>query len=285
MIQDIVPHQYKNEYTPLPPDKESFLLFYDGRKALVRYEEGELVFPTFGEVEKGNEEKNIYKEYTYLFSVDDKRFYLGSGLSYTELADYVWEDTQIFRNADPKYMRFAGVTGWQLDRWYRTRKFCGCCGSPLVKDEKERMMRCPVCGTMEFPKICPAVIIGLTHGNKILMSKYAGREFKKYALLAGFAEVGETIEETVKREVMEEVGLKVKNITYYKSQPWSFSDTLLLGFFCELDGEEDITLDKEELALAEWFDREDMPVKADDCSLTNEMMMTFKERGVKIYEK
>lgn len=146
----------------------------------------------------------------------------------------------------------------------------------MIHDEKERMMRCPSCGLMEFPKICPAVIIGVTHGNKILMSKYAGREFKKYALLAGFNEVGETIEETVHREVMEEVGLKVKNLRYYKSQPWSMSDTLLMGFFCELDGEEEIKLDQEELALAEWFERDEMPVKEEDCSLTNEMMMVFK---------
>ena len=76
---------------------------------------------------------------------------------------------------------------------------------------------------------------------------------------------------------MEEVGLQVKNITYYKSQPWSFSDTLLLGFFCELDGEDKITLDQEELALAQWFEREDIPVKEDDLSLTNEMMIAFKE--------
>jgi len=129
---------------------------------------------------------------------------------------------------------------------------------------------------MEYPKIMPAVIIGLTHGNRLLMSKYANREFKKYALLAGFAEIGESIEDTVRREVMEEVGLKVKNITYYKSQPWSFSDTLLVGFYAELDGDEEITLDKEELALAEWFEREDIPVKASDLSLTNEMIMRFK---------
>ena len=138
------------------------------------------------------------------------------------------------------------------------------------------MLKCPSCGNMEYPKIMPAVIIGLTHGNRLLMSKYANREFKKYALLAGFAEIGESIEDTVRREVMEEVGLKVKNITYYKSQPWSFSDTLLLGFYAELDGDEEITLDKEELALAEWFEREDIPVKASDLSLTNEMIMRFK---------
>ena len=90
---------------------------------------------------------------------------------------------------------------------------------------KERMMRCPRCGQMEYPEICPAVIIAVTDKNRLLLSKYAGRTYKRYALLAGFTEIGETLEETVKREVMEEVGLKVTNIRYYKSQPWSFSDT------------------------------------------------------------
>ena len=138
-------------------------------------------------------------------------------------------------------------------------------------------MRCPACGLMEFPKICPAVIVAVTDHDRILMSKYAGREYTSYALLAGFAEVGETIEETVQREVMEEVGLKVKNLTYYKSQPWSFSDTLLMGFFCELDGSDQIRLDEEELSLAEWVKREDMQVTADQISLTNEMMLAFQK--------
>ena len=123
------------------------------------------------------------------------------------------------------------------------------------------MLYCESCHNMEFPKICPAVIIGVTDGDKILMSKYAGRTYKKYALLAGFTEIGETLEETVQREVMEEVGLKVKNIRYYKSQPWSFTDTLLMGFYCDLDGGAAITLDREELAMAEWFQRDEIPVE------------------------
>lgn len=129
---------------------------------------------------------------------------------------------------------------------------------------------------MEYPKISPAVIVGVTDGNRILMSKYADRDYKKYALLAGFTEIGETIEETVKREVMEEVGLKVKNIRFYKSQPWSFTDTLLMGFFADLDGDSEITLDQEELALAEWFEREEIPVTERNISLTNEMILAFK---------
>lgn len=146
----------------------------------------------------------------------------------------------------------------------------------MSHSEKERMLYCEDCHNMEYPKICPAVIIGVTDGNRILMSKYAGRSYKKYALLAGFTEIGETVEETVAREVMEEVGLKVKNIRYYKSQPWSFSDTLLMGFYCDLDGDGTVTLDREELALAEWFEREEIPDVTSTESLTNEMIMRFK---------
>ena len=125
-------------------------------------------------------------------------------------------------------------------------------------------------------KISPAVIIAVTHKNRLLLSKYAGRSYKKYALLAGFVEIGETVEETVKREVMEEVGLSVTNIRYYKSQPWSFSGTVLMGFFCDLDGDDEtIILDENELSLAEWFDRESIPVSPSRDSLTNEMIMTF----------
>ena len=102
-----------------------------------------------------------------------------------------------------------------------------------------------------------------------------------YALIAGFTEIGETLEETVQREVMEEVGLKVKNIRYYKSQPWSFSSTLLCGFFCEVDGDTDITLDTEELAVGEWFDRDNIPVEDDGVSLTREMIGVFKTGGEK----
>ena len=130
---------------------------------------------------------------------------------------------------------------------------------------------------MEFPKICPAVIIAVTHGNKILMSKYAGREYKKYALLAGFNETGESIEETVRREVMEEVGLKVKNLRYYKSQPWSFSGSLLAGFYCDVDGDPSITLDREELSVAEWFDRASLPETPNLISLTGEMIECFRQ--------
>ena len=119
--------------------------------------------------------------------------------------------------------------------------------------------------------------VGITNGDKIILSKYEGRRFKRYALIAGFAEIGETIEETVHREVMEEVGLKVKNLRYYKSQPWSFSGTLLFGFFCDVDGDDTLTVDHEELSMAQWVERDKVPDQGNNISLTKEMMMLFRD--------
>ena len=138
-------------------------------------------------------------------------------------------------------------------------------------------MYCPSCGHYEYPVLSPAVIIGITNGDKLVMSKYEGRSFKNYALIAGYAEIGETIEETIRREVMEEVGLKVKNIRYYKSQPWSFSGTLLFGFFCDVDGDDTLTVDHSELSMAKWFHRSEIKGQGNSSSLTNEMMMIFAE--------
>ncbi len=139
------------------------------------------------------------------------------------------------------------------------------------------MLLCPHCGNMIFPKICPAVIIAVTDGDRLLLSKYAGRAFTRYALIAGYTEIGETLEQTVAREVMEEVGLKVKNIRYYKSQPWGVDGNILAGFYCDLDGSDQIHLDETELSMAGWYPRDDLPAKDDGISLTREMVRIFGE--------
>ena len=139
-------------------------------------------------------------------------------------------------------------------------------------------MRCPQCQNMIFPKIAPSVIVGVTHGDKLLLSKYANRSYTRYGMIAGFTEIGETVEETVRREVMEEVGLRVKNIRYYKSQPWGFDSNLLMGFFCDLAEEGEIRLEEEELSLAEWVDYRDVPDDPEGLSLTREMMTYFRKQ-------
>lgn len=278
MIQDIGEHTFDNQYHPCPPDRESYALYYEDHAALVRKYPDRIEFPKFRDIERLNED--IYEDAVYLFSIDGEWYYLVEEINRERQSHFTMENTEIFRYAEPQYLAFAGITGYQLHNWYQSRRFCGKCGRRMKKDSKERMLYCESCHNMEFPKICPAVIIGVTDGDKILMSKYAGRTYKKYALLAGFTEIGETLEETVQREVMEEVGLKVKNIRYYKSQPWSFTDTLLMGFYCDLDGEAAITLDREELAMAEWFQRDEIPVEPERGSITNEMIIRFKNGEV-----
>ena len=185
----------------------------------------------------------------------------------------------------PRHRVFAGMAGYEYAVWYDQRRFCGRCGSRMVHDEVERMVRCPECNTMEFSKLFPAVIIGIVDPvtDRVLVSRYANREYKRYALVAGFCEMGETVEQTVHREVMEEVGLSVKNLRYYKSQPWPPSSSLLFGFFCELDGDARITLDEHELEHAEWLPREELPKEESDYSLTRDMMRVLREGREKDY--
>ena len=271
MIQDIAPKKYDNHYEEQNPADEDWMLVYKDGQILCRFDQEKIYFPKVKETGwKG-------KDVTYLFTISGERFFLlKEGLGEV-LPGYQWEKPVIFRNARPQYRGFAGITGQQLDSWYRSNRFCGQCGKLMVPDHKERMVHCEHCGNTVYPKICPGVIVAVTDGDRLLLTKYANRPGSvNYALVAGFTEIGETLEETVQREVMEEVGLKVKNIRYYKSQPWSFSSTLLCGFFCDVDGDTSITLDTTELALAEWFARENIPVEDDGISLTREMIRVFK---------
>lgn len=274
MIQDIAPKKYDNHYVEQSPTGEDWLLIYQKGNALCRFEKETIRFPKVNEVDIQG------LDVTYLFTISGERFFLLKS-DLEGLEGYNWEKPEIFRRVRPRYRGFAGITGQQLDSWYRQNRYCGACGSPMVPDHIERMMHCEKCNNMVYPKICPGVIVAVTDGDRLLLTKYANRPGNiNYALVAGFTEIGETLEETVEREVMEEVGLKVKNIRYYKSQPWSFSSTLLCGFYCEVDGSTKIQLDTNELAVAEWFARGEIPFDNDGVSLTREMIDQFK-RGLK----
>ncbi len=272
MIQDIYPFVMKNEYRPCAPSEESFALYFADDSFLIGYENDRIRFPRFKEL--GPLEG--FKDYIYLFSINDDSFFLLHNKGFTEPEGYKMENLQLLRDGEPRHMAFAGFVASQIARWYDNHRYCGKCAGPLVHHEKERSLVCGTCNILEYPKISPAVIIAVTDGDKLLMSRYANRPFRRYALLAGFAEVGETIEETVSREVFEEVGIRVKNIRYYKSQPWAFSDSMLFGFFAELDGSGEITLDENELSEAKWIPRSEIPEDRSNFSLTGEMIELFR---------
>ncbi len=275
MLQDILPHHLYNEYREKElTESAKVFCFQDRRVYIARNAENELTLPSYGEI-SGVLPQDAGLQ--YLFSIEEESFFLLKGEEeLVEVDTYHYENVRTLRQLVSKEVCFAVMTAYHLYMWYRDNQFCGRCGRETVHDKKERMMRCPACGNMIFPKIAPAVIVALTDGDRILMTKYADREYKKYALIAGFTEIGETVEETVAREVMEEVGLKVKHIRYYKSQPWGVDSNLLLGFFAELDGDDTIRRDEKELAEAEWFERSAMPAHDDGISLTREMMGIFE---------
>lgn len=282
MLQDLPFGKLENEFHNIPPQDEDIVICIQGSNVLIqRCADDTLHLPTVKAVRQwsaGSDWKSWQTAtFQYGFRMMSQNFFLWMGEAGSGPDDFHYESIRQLRQLTSKEICFAVMTGWHLFTWYRNNRFCGCCATPTTHDTVERMLRCPNCGNMIFPKISPAVIIAVTDAKRLLLSKYAGRSYTRYALLAGYTEIGETLEQTVQREVMEEVGLQVKNIRYYKSQPWGVDGNVLMGFFCDLDGEDTIHLDTTELALAQWFDRDRLPAQDDGISLTREMIRVFEE--------
>ena len=281
MLQDLSFGRLENEFHNITPQPEDFVICFQNQQILLkRTEENEISVPTVAEAESWIPEWSQWFDegLRYVFRMQEKNYFLWLGdLEDKDYGDYRFESIRMLRYKGISDLCFGAWTAWHLYVWYRNNRFCGCCGSRTQHDAAERMLRCPECGNMIFPKISPAIIVGVTDGDRILMSKYAGRDYTNYALIAGYTEIGETLEQTVQREVMEEVGLKVKNIRYYKSQPWGIDSNILMGFYCDLDGDDTIHLDKRELSLAEWHHRDAIPTRDDHTSITREMIRVFEE--------
>ena len=252
MLHEIAPKQYHVEFSKKQPGDDAICFVFKGAEILEKMVDDVLLPPTYGEL------KEKVQKYIYLFAIDDTEYYLADLKEEDIPEGYGW---WIVRNA-PEHraqdQHFAEYTAYQLYVWYRDNQFCGRCGTHTEADGSLRMLRCPKCGNMIFPRITPAIMVAVTHEDKILVTRYKGRTYKGYAMIAGFNEIGETAEEPVRREVLEEVGLKVSEVKYYKSQPWGIDGNLMLGYFAKLDGSAEIDLDRQELAQAAWLKREDL---------------------------
>lgn len=264
MIQDIGQHSFHNEYTPRPPQRGDYLFVFENSMILCAGTETAFRVPTVDETEE--------KELQYLFSIDGTGFYLGTH----PVLGYNFQPMRLLRRCEPQYLGFAGMTAWHLYVWYTSHRYCGKCGSKVHHHRSLRALECPNCKNLIFPVIAPAVIVAVTHGDYILITRYAGREHKGIALIAGFCEIGERAEDTVHREVMEEAGVRVKNLRYFDTQPWGFASNLLLGFYCELEGSDEIHMDTQELQFAQWVHRKDLPEPENLASLTATMIERFR---------
>lgn len=252
MLHDIAPKQYHVEFARKEPGDDAVCFVFNGPEILEKMVDDHLIPPTYGEL------KEKVQKSMYLFAIDQTAYYLAD-LREMDVPDgYEWWAVRNAPEHRAQDLHFAEYTAYQLYVWYRDNQFCGRCGTRTEADGTLRMLRCPHCGNMIFPRITPAIMAAVTHEDKILVTRYQGRTYKGYTLIAGFVEIGETAEETVRREVMEEVGLRISQVKYYKSQPWGIDGDLMLGYFAKLDGSEEIDLNRQELAQAAWLRRDEL---------------------------
>ena len=146
----------------------------------------------------------------------------------------------------------------QLVEWNGKNKYCGTCGSETSLHLVEKAMLCKDCNNLIYPRISPCIIVLVTDNERLLLAHNKNFPTKIFSPLAGFIEVGETVEEAIKREIFEEVSIKVKNCQYYGSQSWPFPSQLMLGFHAEYK-EGDLKPDGEEIDIAEWFHYQSLP--------------------------
>lgn len=276
MIQDIAPHKLDNAFRHIEPQAHNYVFTFKGTKPLFIMGGDTVKLPTFEDL-PGGFEKNKDKA-IYLFSVDEEPVYLILARDFEgEIApDMKFDFLEKVYNIRSGWVPMAAFTANHLNHWYEEHHFCGCCGTVTGFSEKERAKICPACGNIQYPRISPVIMAAITDGDRLLVTRYTGRSYKGIALIAGFVEIGENLEEAMKREVMEEVGLKVRELRYYGSQPWGLSDSIIAGFFAYLDGTDEFKIDETELEDAAWLTRDELPPIVDDVSITAAMIEDFR---------
>jgi NAD+ diphosphatase len=274
MIQDIAPHIFNNHFvyvTEVAP--EDYLLYFRENKLMLKKDDDEPDIPQ----KKDLPDLPSPGEIIYLFSLNDRNCFLLKEFPNPDPDKFVFEEINFFRTLKKKEVAWISVVGNQLMNWYSLNQYCGRCGHKTTLTTHERAITCNNCHTTVYPKISPAIIVEITCGDKILLAQ--GRNFRSsfYSLVAGYADIGESLEDAVRREVMEEVGIAVTNIRYYKSQPWPFSGSMMIGYWAEADASRPIRIDETEIIDAQWFIRGDLPNHPTNISIAGEMIDEFEK--------
>jgi NAD+ diphosphatase len=169
----------------------------------------------------------------------------------------------------------AALSGraYQILEWDRNHRYCSRCGTPTALRTDERSRTCPACRYTTYPPVTPAIMILITHGRKLLLARKAAFPQGRYSALAGFVEPGEMLEDTVVRETREEVGVEIRNIRYFGSQPWPFPHSLMIAFTAEYAGG-DLRPDGVEIAEAYWFEADNLPKLPPPISISRRLIDT-----------
>jgi NAD+ diphosphatase len=275
MIHDIYPHRFSNQYLANRSIGETdYILHYQENTLLLKAKGEELTIPQ----KKDFPDISDKMESVFLFSLNEVPCFLVWDDLKADESQFEYKDIGFFRTTNQKEIAWVSIVGLHLRNWYNQNKFCGKCGSKTQHKNDERAMVCPSCNTVVYPKISPAIIVAIISNDKILLAHNANFVGNWYSLIAGYVDVGETLEETLVREVKEEVGLDVWNIRYYKSQPWALSGSMMIGYIAEADESQAICIDGKEITDAAWFSRGNLPGHPSTISIAGEMIEKF-ERG------
>lgn len=172
-------------------------------------------------------------------------------------------------------LRCLAGGGFQLLHWRRTHQFCGVCGTPTRPKPDERALLCPACGQTAFPRLDPAIIVGVLREDRLLLARNQRFRGNLHSLIAGFVEVGESLEQAVAREIREEAGIAVDRIRYFGSQSWPFPSTIMLGFVAHHAGGE-LRPDGQEIVAADWFARGALPEIPGPGSISRRIIDAFQ---------
>ena len=256
--------------------EESPVLCFQPGRVLLGTKEGVPCLPLYRQVRPLLPEGTPLTE---LLTVDGQAIFMPDPLGDATVPEgdgLCYGPVRLFREMDCR--SGAAVTAaHHLWQWMRRNRFCGGCGGRMKHDAAERALRCPACGQVNYPMIAPAVIVALTCGDSILLAKNANSAWNHYGLVAGYVEVGETLEQAVRREVMEEVGLPVRSLRYVGSQPWGVSGSLMCAFQGEADRSLPLKIQRSELADAKWVSRDQLSAPERTVSVALEMIERFRQ--------
>ena len=272
MIQDILPHSFDNHFLADKKIKNNdFLLHFKANTLLMKISNEAVDLPRMSDFRDITDTSNI----TFLYTLNDVSGFILWDEAETVEGDFEYKEIGFFRTIPQKEIGWISVVGLHLRNWYIEHRFCGKCGAETYHKSDERALVCPVCNAHFFPKISPAIIVAIISNDKILLARNSNFAASWFSLIAGYVDVGETLEETVAREVKEEVGLDVKNIRYYKSQPWPLSGSLMIGYIAEADENQPIVIDNNEIVEAAWFSRDNLPSHPTNASVGGELIEKF----------
>jgi NAD+ diphosphatase len=273
MIQDIHPHLFNNKFILAHNiHDEDFIFHYKDNSLLLKVTGDNFSLPQ----KKDIPEFSAETESIFLFTFNNTNCFLVWSLKEVHQKQFEYQEISFFRTLRQKEIAWVSILGHQLKLWYEQNKYCGKCGSTTRVKNEERAIICNNCQTTVYPKISPAIIVAILCKDKILLAQNANFRSSFYSLVAGYADIGESLEEALIREVKEEVGLDVWNIRYYKSQPWPFSGSLMVGFIAEADMEQPICIDKTEISDAGWYSRDELPNYPTQISIAGEIIDKFK---------